>query len=265
MGRIILLLLLPFMVTAEQEYFTWVDAQGRIHNSVVSDKAITDQPEDADARIVNKNDYLTEEQFEQSLKKETAENPPFFTYVDETGRVRNQVIVDTQIEVEAVDAPVSYDHIYAPPFRVSEAMAKGCCDRYRSYFKAVIPAEKSVLLSGFLNTVPMSTRFGAKKAWYFRLDDPSEFRVMQLKLRQTEQDQVLPVSMILADRQFSTLYFTPELSLRLQQGSWSGQPFSDAVVKIDDQAVAAVIIYFPAGAPDNASLEVNWWHGKASD
>ena len=282
MIRIIFLLLLPLFVMAEQEYFTWVDAQGRIHNSLVNresdekwqeagkqTQSESEQPLDTKNKVpslsAEKDEYLTEEQFEKKLEKEKADNPPFFTYVDETGQVRNQTIIDSQIEVEAVGVPVSYDHIYAPPFRVSEKMSSGCCQRYRSYFKEQVPAEKSVLFSGFLNTVPISTRFGPKKAWYFKLDDPSDFRVIQLKLRQADSAVNLPVSMILADRQFSALYFTPQLSFVSKEGSWLGQPSKDTMAKIDDQDVVSVIIYFPADAPADASLEVNWWHGKASD
>lgn len=275
------ILLLPLFAMAEQEYFTWVDAQGRIHNSLVSrepeeksdagkqNDGVSEQVQDIKNKVpslsADKNEYLTEEQFAQKLEQDKVDNPPFFTYVDEAGQVRNQVIIDSQIEVEELDAPVSYDHIYAPPFRVSDKMAKQCCNRYRSYFKERIPAEKSVLLSGFLNTIPISTRFGPKQAWYFKLTNPSDFRILQLKLRQNDQISTSPIAMILADRQFDALYFAPELSMISNDGSWFGQPSRNALLKIDDPEVMSVIVYFPENAPVGASLEVNWWHGKASD
>lgn len=274
MFRVFLLLLMSAIASAEQEYFTWVDAQGRIHNTPVERK---EEPAKVE---VKKNQesvssvsspesrsevYLTEDQLEEKLQRERQDNPPFYTYVDPQGVVRNQTIVDSQIEVEDVVSEIIYDHILAPPFRVSQRMSQGCCSRYQSYFKDVIPAEKAVEFSGFLNTIPISTRFGAKQAWYFRLDNPADSRVLNLKLRPADDVLINPVSVILADKQFKALYFIKDLSLLNKPSSWKGTAYSESTIKIDDVNVASVIVYFPKVAPQGASLEVKWWHGKASD
>lgn len=267
----ILLLFLPLTVVAEQEYFTWVDAQGRIHNTQVervpikkSDKSESSlgtahQPQRIDS------EFLTEEQLQQKLKKEKQENPPFYTYVDADGQVKSKAIIDAQIEVEKPYVPVVYDHILAPPFRVSQSMSEGCCQRYQSYFKENIPEEKSVLFSGFLNSVPVLTRFGARKAWYFNIDGFSDFRELSLKIRHAgDHTDHIPAA-IFTDQKRRALYFIPQLSLVNNPASWSGTAYKESSIKLDDVDVASVIVYFPQHAPTDASLEVNWRHGKASD
>lgn len=274
MRRGVFLLLVSAFCAAEQEYFTWVDAQGRVHNTAIertSEVQSSDERPDVptteniqDGLRIDGEQYLTEEQFEEQAERDKQNNPPFFTFIDERGQVRSQEIIDTQIEVEEVVVPATYDHVLAPPFRVTERMSQSCCSRYQSYFKELVPAEKSVLFSGFLNTVPISTRFGPKKAWYFRLDEPSDFRVLELKLR-SRQLPVDMVSLVLANASFQALYFVPVLSVIEKEATWSGQASADSLIKIEDDAVSSVIVYFPENAAESASLEVNWWHGKASD
>lgn len=275
MKILIFLLLLSCVVSAEQEYFTWVDAQGRIHNSPLERKTQSansvEQSSQNDAAvnrpdIDNPKSYLSEQQFQQKKQQYEAENPPFYTYVDETGRVRNQVIVDQEIDVLPV-APQSYDHILAPPFRVGLAMSDDCCQRYRNYFFAPLPAHKAVVFSGFLNSVPLSTRAGPRQAWYVSLESGADLVDVALRLRglPVGSGQEPEVAVIVTDEKFRALYFIPQLSLLEKEESWAEAGFYHSLLRIEDPSVAAFIVYFPANPAEGVSLEVEWWHGKTSD
>lgn len=295
MRRIVFLFvwLLADAALAEQEYFTWVDANGRIHNTPVERKqerrvesfpesAVESTPKSAAESAVaspphrskpgaasqkpglDPDAYLTEEQFAEKRRQYEADNPPFYTYVDETGRVRTQEIVDARIEVEQPVVGQTYDHVLAPPFRVASSMAQQCCQRYRNYFKEQIPAEKAVNFQGFLNSIALATRDGGKSAWYFVLDRQKapDFIDLTLKFRGVESQ---PLSLIAVNDAFQALYFIPQLSRRLLDESWLDAAYQQSDLRFEDADVVGFIIYFPEQAAASPSMEVEWRHGKASD
>lgn len=262
----------PGFSWAEQEYFTWVDSQGRIHNSplqVSSDEKNTE--EDTDKGVVQSADgeeYLTEKALQEKLEEDKKNNPPFYTYVDEQGLVHSQEIVDARIEVEETKKVMVFDHILAPPFRVSEQLAKSCCKRYKNYFKDNIPEYESVIFSGFLNTVPISTRHGVMPAWYLKLSGIAEQRVLTVKLRSLwnhgnrkidTQGQKSVASVILMDANYKPLYFIADLKTVFREGSWTGTDYMESLLKIEDKEVARMIIYFSPWVNKSASMEIEWW------
>jgi len=277
--------LLADAALAEQEYFTWVDASGRIHNTLVErkqERRVESPPEPAAQSAVasplhrsnagpasqepglDPDTYLTEEQFAEKRRQYEADNPPFYTYVDETGRVRTQEIVDARIEVEQPVVGQTYDHMLAPPFRVASSMAQQCCQRYRNYFKEQIPAEKAVNFQGLLNSIPLATRDGGKPAWYFVLDrqNASDFIDMTLKIRGVGSQ---PLALIAVNEAFQALYFIPQLSRRLLDESWLDAAYQQSDLRFEDAGVVGFIVYFPDQAAASPSMEVEWRHGKASD
>ncbi|WP_419810767.1 DUF4124 domain-containing protein [Bacterioplanoides sp.] len=272
---------------AEQEYFTWVDAQGRIHNTPVerSDKSAQKTPPvstsasassgevQADQNPVTDN-FLTEEEFEKKTEQYESDNPPFYTFVDETGRLRSQPIIDSDIVVEDTFTPQTFDHILAPPFRVSKAMGAQCCQRYRNYFKEKVPPAKVVNFDGFLNVIPLVTRTGANKAWYVALDRSVNATTLFIDLgltfrgtntRSTNTAVSDPIAFIAVNRQFQALHFVPNLIRTGHEESWAGASFERSELRIEDPQVAGFVVYFPQPPADSVSMDVEWHYGKTSD
>ena len=68
---------------ADGEYYTWVDAQGRIHNTPVEDKSSTSesaikQDEPPSTPPGDTTEYITEEQLQRNLDQYDEDNPAFY-------------------------------------------------------------------------------------------------------------------------------------------------------------------------------------------
>src|SRR5690554_3413326 len=115
---LVFLFLLSPSVLAEKEYYTWVDEFGRVHNTLINPSAQDEQQDDSsNSSLVNPDEYLTEEEFEQQSKQDRSENPEFYTWVDEHGRVRNQAVPQVNVTVEEDDdfSPLVTDHTLVQP------------------------------------------------------------------------------------------------------------------------------------------------------
>lgn len=256
----------------DKEYFTWIDAQGRIHNTpkpTVEKPAAassTDQVSKAesDHQTVEpprpSSTYLTEEEFKLEQERQARESPPFFTWIDAEGRLRNEPIPQgssaTETDVQAEDA--WYDHTLLPGWRVSAAVREsGCCDSYRGHFRERLQAGKSVLFNRVFLSAPLITREGERPAWYFRIDldkrtDPES--VLRLRLRDTDA----PMALIALDAELKPLHFIPQLQRHRVEATWKAVAFYESLISIADKDVRAFILYFPAGAQDRANLEVEY-------
>lgn len=265
---------LAFTARAEQEYFTWVDEQGRIHNTPKppSENSKTSLQSEAELQAGN---FLTEEQFQQKLEKDTSDNPPFFTWVDVYGRLQSQEIPQISVEVEDVVRLQAADHVLLPPLRLAASIRDlGCCARYRNFFSEVIAAYKPVLFSKPYISVPFKTRSGDKPAWYFRLAEAasaavSESRILKLHLRNTDaadnSQQTVTVALVALNSKWQPLYFIPQLITQNYLPTWRSEAYRESLVEVVDADIAAFIIYFPESVPASASLQVEWAHGKTSD
>ncbi|MCD8524189.1 MAG: hypothetical protein LRY72_18300 [Saccharospirillaceae bacterium] len=248
-----------------------MDEQGRIHNTPKppseSSKALP-QPE-AEPQADN---FLTEEQFQQTLEKDRSENPPFFTWIDAYGRLQSQEIPQISIEVEEVAKLQAADHALLPPMRVSGHIRdSGCCVRYQNFFKDNIPEYKSVLFSQPHMSVPFKTRSGDKPVWYFRLAEAasaavSESRILKLHLRNTDGSEgEAPLAVIALNTQWQPLYFIPQVVTQRYLSTWRSSAYRESLISISDADVSAFIVYFPHTVPASATLQVEWAHGKTSD
>lgn len=259
---------LVFTARAEQEYFTWVDEQGRIHNTAKppSENAEKPLPEVQS----QEDDFLTEEELQEKLTKEKADNPPFFTWIDAQGRLQSQEIPQVDIEVEELTQLQAADHSLLPPLRVAtEIRDAGCCAQYSHLFKEMISEYDSVVFSQPQMSVPFKTRSGGKPAWYFRLtgDNGVARRTLKLYLRGTDKPEegAAPAALIALNKQLQPLYFIPQLITQRYLSTWRSEAYRESLISILDAEVSAFIIYFPESVPSSASLQVEWVHGKTSD
>jgi len=261
-------LALAFPAGAEQEYFTWVDEQGRIHNSI---KPPSEKSEDLpQASNAQESDFLTEEEFQEKLAKDNADNPPFYTWIDAQGRLQSQEIPQVNIEVEELTQLQAADHSLLPPLRVAaEIRNAGCCAQYTHLFKETIPEYDSVVFSQPQMSVPFKTRSGDKPAWYFRLtgSNGAARRALNLYLRGTDEPEkgAATVALIALNKQLQPLYFIPQLITQSYLSTWRSEAYRESLVSILDTEVSAFIIYFPESVTASASLQVEWMHGKTSD
>lgn len=262
-----MLALLAVTAAAEQGYYTWVDEMGRVHNSPLPSSA---KPNSADTNIISPaktiapepvvdptdEHFLSEEEFEQQLKKDRAERPPFFTWIDEQGQLRSQLIPQVTIELDEGQLSELTDHALLTSYRYPNYQDVPCCQQFSTRFKTLLKNNKSELFSGpkWVKSFPLKQ--GAAPAWYFSVPSVSAEREprLSIKLRGTEQ----PLALIALDKEFKLLHVLPTLYSKVYPETWRAVAYQESLISIADPAVAAFILYFPLPVPDTANLEVQW-------
>lgn len=259
-------LLLAPSVLAEQEYYTWVDEFGRVHNTVVnpSSEKETDEPSDAP---VDKSEFLTEEDFQKQNAADRADNPEFYTWVDEQGRIHNQVkpeVVVTADEDEDTEQQQVTDHTLVMPLRVQPSVqSASCCESYAAYFKQTLAPLKSHVFTKPQFGPSFYTQAGNKAAWFFKLPNASSTAktteqatdpVLKLRLRDTDQ----PLAFIALNKHWQPLYFIPSLESQYFPATWRTIAMYETLIGIADDEVKAIVVYFPDGVENTANLEVRW-------
>ncbi len=250
---------------AEPEYFTWIDAEGRIHNTLKSESESknpkkTPQATGQKSSSVAEDTYLTEDEFAAVQERVRREQPPFYTWIDAEGRLRYETIPQPSEEAQAAaaDDVLVSDHTLLPGWRVSDAVRNsGCCGLYQAYFQEELKPFKPVLFSRVDLSAPLRTQTGERPAWYFRLPEISpdaEDPVLRLRLRDTDA----PLALIALDAQLQPLHFIPQVERQLTEATWKAVAFYESLISIADKDVQAFILYFPAGAPARANLEVEY-------
>lgn len=257
-------MLLPLAAVAEQEYFTWVDAEGRIHNSPKPEADHASKPEavesvqSADVPAIGGEAYPSEDQVQKQLEQDKKDHQPFFTWVDERGIVQNQLIPQVSEAEKEVAQADAVDHMLIPPLRVKDAIRDaGCCAGYASFFVSTPEQLKPYSLTGWKKSPAFVTSSGEKRAWYVRFaaSDVSGISNLQLRMRNVNTR----AAMIVLDKQLKPLYFIPELHIQQHAESWVAEAYAESLVRIDDKSATAFILYFPDGAADTATLELQWW------
>ncbi|UZK03663.1 hypothetical protein [Venatoribacter cucullus] len=251
---------------AEPEYFTWIDAEGRIHNTLKSDadRKKNDRSKAGEnerpSSSSSDDNYLTEDEFAAEQERLQREQPPFYTWIDAEGRLRYETIPQPSEEAQAAaaDDVLVSDHTLLPGWRVSDAVRNsGCCGLYQAYFQEELKPFKPVLFSRVDLSAPLRTQTGERPAWYFRLSELSpdaEDPVLRLRLRDTDA----PLALIALDAQLQPLHFIPQVERQLTDATWKAVAFYESLISIADKDVQAFILYFPAGAPARANLEVEY-------
>lgn len=257
-------LLLAPSVLAEQEYYTWVDEYGRVHNTVVNPSAKKETSKSTPSSV-NEKDFISEEDYEKQSAKDRSDNPEFYTWVDEQGRIRNQVKPEVVVSVdEDADQQQITDHTLVQPLRVAvNIQDASCCESYAGYFKKTLAPLKSHVFSKPQFSHSFYTQSGNKAAWFFKLPDftlsdteenSSSDPVLKLRLRDTEQ----PLAFIALNKNWQPLYFIPTLESQYYPATWRTIAMHETLIGLADDEVKAIILYFPTGVENTANLEVRW-------
>lgn len=256
-------LLLAPAVLAEQEYYTWVDEFGRVHNTLIDPSSKKETKKSASKLApVDTNEYMTEEDYERQAEKDRSENPGFYTWVDEQGRIHNQAVpqVEVSVDEDVEFQPQITDHTLVPPLRLhSDVQNASCCQSYASFFKEPLVAFKSRMFSKPQFSNHFYTQSGNKPAWFFqlptfKLDEEGVDPVLKLRLRDTDK----AMAFIALNNAWQPLYAITELESKYYSSTWRSVAMHETLITIADEDVHALIVYFPQGVENTANLEALW-------
>ena len=267
---------------AGDKYYTWVDAEGRIHNSPVEspDAPHSDKnaDESADKKAVTSpgastpaatDEFLTEEQLEEKLRRYDEDNPAFYLWVDPQGGVHTQTYdADEEQEAAASDvsgdtgAIIGWDTMLAPPFRVPAEVAQSpCCEAFKSEFEKARKPLRSVQLFDPVRYRSFVTEQGNRPAWYVDIGraakDSSGQRFLVLRVRGAS----VKSSLLVLNDSFKPLYFEKTLYATEHPETWHGVAYQEMKILIEDADVSAFILYPDLKPAEELSLEVRWADG----
>lgn len=247
---------------AEEEYFTWIDAQGRIHNTLKTTPADNSQSDSPEKNPASEHDeFLTEEEFTRQKEQDAKDNPPFYIWIDSLGQRHSELMTPEQVEAEEaaqsqnnVSSEKIIDHALIPPLRLPDSVRSGsCCRSYAAFFRELLEPEDSVLFT--LNSTDGLFRAGdeAVPAWYFKTTASKSRKYLNLKLRHSRNS----LSVIAVDAQYRPLHHIQELSFQDHPETWAYVAYRESLVEINDPDVAGFIVVFPYGYDAKATLEVS--------
>ena len=267
---ILLLSLIALPASAGDGYYTWVDAQGRIHNTPVSDKssAKEDVASPADSKSVESEEFLTEEQLEEKIRKYNEENPSFYIWVDAQGVTRSQAY-DAEAEQAAVDemaedsgAILGWDTILAVPFRVPGEVTQGaCCVGFKTQFQPALKPFRSVQLFDPTRYRSFETGEGKRPAWYLeigKVSDDNRPRFVVLRLRGAK----VSTNLVAVSSEYRPLYVEYDMPSTFVPESWHGQAYQEYKILIEDAEVTGLIVFPELKPAEDMSLEIRWASGE---
>ena len=256
-----MLFFLPLTVAAEEEYFTWVDAEGRIHNTLKSsqtprqDKTSTSptvRPGDAG------DEFLNEEQLASKLAEEQKNKPPFYIWIDSSGQRHTEFVVPETASAVSETSMVEeefFDHSLIPPMRLPRHIYDGpCCDQYLKAFADNVPENKSVLFTRPGTKALFRTVKGEAPAWFFNVRPNRANHVLSVILR---GDHSVPALLAL-DKHAKPLHLVPALSGVINQETWASVENRESRIEVADPEATHFILYFPNGAAADTSAEIEW-------
>lgn len=250
---------------AEQEYYTWVDAQGRVHNSPkppsdkAADKNTAAQKKDGNRKELSRDDFQSEEEFIAAERKFKEDHPPFYTWVDGEGRLRSEPLPTGEAPKVVLEDQLVTDHTLLPHERVGDLLSDfDCCQQYDTLFKERLKPLKGVMFNRPQFAPFLKTPDGDFHAWFVRLPavqvQGEKLPHLRLRLRESEDE----LAVLVVDKQLAPLYLIPQLERQYFAATWKSIPMYETLIGVADPDVHALIIYFPDQASSKTTLEVEW-------
>lgn len=246
-------LLLPTLVIAEEEdseprYYTWVDAQGVMHNTLITPNKNTEKRDapakadsDSDSKSdFNTDDFPTEETHQKNLEKQLEDQQPFFTWIDAQGIVRSEP--RPKVVVDFVAEEVVYDAVFAPPFRLPDYVQQGeCCARYAAAFTSVAALNGSASYHIDDTSLPFKTQLGDVAAGYFSLPKLAAKEMVAVKGYKLPSDSEFEV--IALDAQFQPLYLASQLQGLYVEQTWKDLAYKKIMLEISDSEIKYLVVF----------------------
>lgn len=223
----------------EPRYYTWVDAQGVMHNTLIS------QPEDSSSQPqLNSEDFPSEEEYQQNLNNRSAEQKPFFTWTDAEGVIRSEVKPDVLVDFVAEE--IIYDAVFAPPFRLPDYVMRGeCCQNYAAAFSTVAEFNGSASYQVDDTLFPFQTQSGDVAAGYFSLTKLDEKEIILLKGYKLPKDSTFEV--IGLDSAYQPLYLASKLNGLFIEQTWKDLAYKKILLEISDPDIKYLVMFVRSG------------------
>lgn len=230
-----------------QEFFTWIDAQGQIHNSPVNKKESSNvpKPKQTQNRPLDSKPYLSEEEFKQQQRQDKLESPAFFTWIDENGYVHNEFV---ESESDPVIPPKStdehyFDDTYVKTLRLETDVNIGCCHQYQGMFSKILLAKTPYRFMHIDANTPFSFAGESAAAFYVHLDVQQAHAARVLEVIQTKF--VGKPSVIALDKNFTPLYQSHALKGVFKEQSWNQLAQTYYALEFVDPDIEFLIWYYP--------------------
>lgn len=260
-----MLSLCAFGAHSEEGYFTWIDAQGRVHSSPVSshkndtppqsEEAAKEHESTSDAQPPNDiADFESEASWQQKQADEAS--PTFFVWTDAQGVTRTEPIVQKSGEpAPSAVHQVTSDATFIPPLRVKPSTS--CCAAWQSLsFEELDDGDERV--NRELSSAPI-IRFDGHtyRAWpTMRSDDGLNIPLLNVLSVYGER---LGVTVFALDRAFSLLHVAP-MKGRGKAANWLRERATEFVITLDDPAVKYLVFAWPINTPKGVSASVEAKH-----
>jgi hypothetical protein len=237
---------------SEARYYTWVDAQGVMHNTLITpDKNST---EDSLTKSKSKSnfdagEFPSEKEYQKSIAGRTEEKKPFFTWTDAEGVVRSEI--KPEVLIEFVAEEVVYDAVFAPPFRLPSHVKEGqCCARYAKAFTATAEFNGSASYQVDDTLFSFLTQSGSVSAGYFVLPDLADKEIIVLKGYKLPSDSSFEV--IALDSAYQPLYLSSKLRGIFVEQTWKDLAYKKIMLEISDAEIKYLVVFV---RPGNSSLK----------
>jgi hypothetical protein len=228
---------------AESRYYTWVDAQGVMRNTLIApDKnaAKNSGTKPLTTPSFDTSDYPSEKQYQKKVEEHAKENKPFFTWIDASGRLRSEFKPDVLMDFVAEE--IVYDAVFAPPFRVPDFIKQGyCCERYASAFTAVAEFNGSASYHVNDTAFPFQTQSGNVAAGFFAIPELADKEIVLLKAYKLPSNSYFEV--IALDSTFQPLYLGSKLNGIFVEQTWKDLAYKKVMLEISDPDIKYLIVF----------------------
>jgi hypothetical protein len=254
LASVLVLMALPSL--AESSYYTWVDANGIVHNTVVAtdidaaEKARLSEKESSSEKVSPSDDsnvpeeyedYKSEDELQEQI--ESSEDKPFYTWTDASGRIRNDPKSDMLVEFSATE--IVYDAVFAPPFRLPQRITEGaCCIEYKEAFKQVLSFNSAVSQKITSDSVLYKTQKESVPAGYFTTNfsaggvENSIVFIKSFKLSNAASFEVVALN-----SQFQPIYLASDLSGLFIEQTWKDLAYTKIMIELSDPEIEYLIIF----------------------
>ena len=222
---------------AEQKYYTWVDAQGNVHNTLIQS-----EPEDTKSpqSSFDSEDYPSEEKFQKNLIDKPKGEKPFYTWTDAQGIIRSEAKPDVVVEFSATE--VVYDAVFAPPFRLPVYVMQGlCCENYKQAFTTKIGKDGSVSYKVNGTEFLFKTNNTEVAASYFSVDDFGKHEILLIKAFEIKENTSFEI--IALSDQYKPLYLESSVEGVFVKQTWKDLAYKKVMLEVADPEIKYLIIF----------------------
>ncbi len=189
---------------------------------------------------VNQEDYPSEEQYQQNLKKKSDSEKPFYTWTDAQGIIRSEVKPDVVIEFTATE--IVYDVAFVPPFRLPDYVTQGvCCESYAEYFTTQVEKNGSASFKVDGAREPFKTQAGDVNTAYFSLPNIADKEMLVIKAY--EIDEVSEFELIALSQEFKPIYLESSVKGSFVEQTWKDLAYKKVMVEVSDADIKHLIVF----------------------